>query len=402
MRRSGPPGSGGAHKPQVLGVRKSFGFDDPFGLAVVGHLDAAALHPDFAPLLVQHPFGGVETSGPTPTEAVMGAIRAASQARYRQPWGADANFLRSAHEVEAAAQAGFTCFTLDPTEFVRPETDALDAAEVAAAIQVLIEEGTLTEDWCQPYLDRAIDLPGSQPLILTLEPLRRAAIRYGRAIRHCARLSEAVARTNHGRPYETEAFFGSLPGLTTALEHLFIGLELEARGVRLTGLTLKLLAPADAGDSGAAEVRLRQHAALAEFCGPYKLCFHALSFLPALHSLVGRCCGEALHLKSEGVSYLEALRVLERTEPRLLESVAQLLPNDGAMLTALVGTNPDAAEGDAGLLLGRSASALFSSTRPESRAVKESVAATLARYADIYREQLATVFDKRLSLLNAG
>ena len=332
----------------------------------------------------------------------MGAIRAASQARYRQPWGADANFLRNAHAVEAAAQAGFTCFTLDPTEFIRHGADALDAAEVAAAIHGLIEEGTLTEDWCQPYLDRTIELSGSQALTLTLEPLRRAAVRYGRAIRHCARLSEAVARANHGRPYEIEAFFGSSPELTTALEHLFIGLELEARGVRLTGLALKLVAPADAGNSEAAGVRLRQHAALAEFCGPYKLCFHDLSFLPSLHPLVGRCCGEALHVKSEGVTYLEALRVLERTEPRLLESIAQLLPHEGATLTALVGANAGSAEEDAGLLLGRSATALFSPARPESRSVKESVTATLGQHAEIYREQLATVFDKRLSLLNAG
>ena len=172
--------------------------------------------------------------------------------------------------------------------------------------------------------------------------------------------------------------------------------------MRLTGLALQLVAPGDAGNIGAAEVRLRQHAALAEFCGPYKLCFHDLSFLPSLHPPVGRCCGDALHLKSEGVAYLEALRVLERTEPRLLESVAQLLPADGEALATLVGTNPDSDAGEAGLLLGRSASALFSPARTDSRSVRESVTATLTQHADIYREQLATVFDKRLSLLNAG
>ena len=222
----------------------------------------------------------------TPAEAVLGATRAISQARFRQQWGADANLLRSPQEVEIAAAAGFTCYTLDPSEFIRRDVDSLDAPAVAGAVQVLIEEGILTDDWCQPYVDRTIELPGSARLTLTLEPLRRAAVKYGRAVRHCARLSEAVARANHGRPYEMEACFGAVPGLTTALEHLFIGLELEARGVRLTGLALKLVEAADAGNLEAAGTRLRQHAAVAEFCGPYKLSFHDLSSLPALCPLV--------------------------------------------------------------------------------------------------------------------
>ena len=388
----------------MIGVRKSFGFDDPFGLATPGHLDAATLHPDFAPLLVQYCFGGIEAAGPTPAEAVASATRAISQARFRQQWGADANLLKSPQEVEVAAAAGFTCYTLDPSEFIRHDVESLDGPAMAGAIQILIEEGILTDDWCQPYVDRTIELPGSEKLTLTLEPLRRAAVKYARAIRHCARLSEAVARANHGRPYEMEAFFGTVPELTTALEHLFIGLELEARGVRLTGLALKLVEAADAGSLAAAEVRLRQHAAVAEFCGPYKLSFHDLSFLPALYPLVGRCCGDALHFKIYWLSYLEALRVIERTNPRLLELIAQLAPGGGelAALSAAVAGNGETGSNDAARCLGRSAAALFSSTVPDSRSVKEAVTATLEQHADIYREQLASVFDKCLSLLKVG
>ena len=404
VRRSGPGSAGGAHKPQVLGVRKSFGFDDPFGLATPGHLEAATLHPDFAPLLVQHGFGGVDASGLTPSQAVAGAVRAVGQARFRPPWGADANLLRDPQAVEIAAAAGFTDYTLDPSEFVRPNVDSLDTAAVTGAIQALIDEGTLSDDWCQPYVDRTIDLPGSERLTLTLEPLRRAAVKYGRAIRHCARLSEAVARANQGHPYETEVFFGAGPELTTALEHLFIGLELEARGVRLTGLGLKLVDAADEGRVAAAEARLRQHAAVAGFCGPYKLSFHGLSFLPALYPLVGRCCEDALHVKAGGLSYLEALRVVGRTNPRLLDLAAELLTESGgpAALLSVVGGNQEAGSADAAFWLWRSAAALFSTTNPGSRSVKEAVTATLEQHADTYREQLTAVFDKRLSLLKVG
>ena len=417
IRRSGQPGTGGAYRPQVLGVRKSFGFDDPFGVATPGHLGAAVLHPEFAPIFVQQSFAEAEIRQRPPAESMASAMRAVGQVRFRPPWGADADRLTSPQEVENAAAAGFTYFTVDPSEFLRHDADTLTEPQTASALAALIEEGTLSEDWHQPYLDRTIGLPGNQHLTLGLEPLRRAAIRYARAIRHCARLSEAIARANHGRPYEIEVFFGSMPLAATALEHLFIGLELEARGVRLTSLALRLVGPDDAasiraGDAEAVTARLREHAAVAEFCGPYKLSFHDVSLLPSLLPVLGRCCGDALHVKTRHLSFLEAMRVIYRTESGLFERIAKSAMDsppgsarepDDAFLRVVTGdmeqdwldeTNADAA-------LAQSAAALMTGIDQDGRPFRLAIVEKLEEHADIYREQLTALFDKRLFLLNA-
>ncbi len=346
------------------------------------------------------------------------AMRAVGHVRFRPPWGADANLLASPQEIETAAAAGFTYFTIDPSGFLRPDVDALSEPQIASALAALIEEGTLGEDWSQPYLDRTIDLPGNQQLTLTLGPLQRAAVRYSRAIRHCARLSEAIARANHGRPYETEAFFGAMPFAATALEHLFIGLELEARGVRLTSLALRLIGPEDAtrvqaGDATATKARLLEHAAVAEFCGPYKLSFHNVSLLPSLYPVLGECCGDALHVKTRHLSFLEALRVIHRTEPSLFERITKIVAaspdtsSSGLTNAFLHAVNRDLeqdwlGEPDPEAALVRIAAALMAGVDQDGRPVRLAITEKLEEHMEIYREQLTALFDKRLFLLKAG
>ncbi len=341
------------------------------------------------------------------------AVRVLGQARFRASWGADANLLRTPQDVEDAASAGFTYYTIDPSEYVRAGVDALERTEVERALATLVEDGTLTEEWQQPYVDRTIELTGSQRLALTLEPLQRAAVRYARAIRHCARMSEAIARANQGRPYETEAFFAAMPGEATALEHLFIGLELEARGVRLTSLALRLVGPDDAasilaGQAEAVEARLHEHAAVAQFCGPYKLSFHHVSFLPSLYPLLGHCCGDALHLKSRHLSFLEAMRVVHRTEPGLYEEVARFAATrssqTGEAFAQAVNHDPESdwlvgAAVDGSL---EDAASLTAVSTHDGRPFRDLVAECLEQHAEIYREQLTALFDKRLILLKAG
>lgn len=418
MRRSGQPGIGGAYRPQVLGVRKSFGFDDLFGVATPGHLGAAVLHPEFAPIFVQQSFAEAESFRRSHVETMASAVRAVGQARFRPPWGADANLLATPQDVENAAAAGFTYFTIDPSGFLPHDVDALSGPQMLSALEVLIEEGTLGEDWFQSYLDRTIDLPDNQHLTLTLAPLQRAAVRYARAIRHCARLSEATARANHGRPYETEAYFGAAPTPVTALEHLFIGLELEARGVRLTSLALTLVGPDDAasvraGDASEVEARLREHAAVAEFCGPYKLSFHNVSLLPSLYPVLGHYCGDALHIKTRHLSFLEAMRVISRTEPDLFARLAKTVAvsagdssreSSEAFSRAVHGDmEQDWLDGrDAEASLVQNIAALMAGTDQDGRPLRLVITEKLTEHAEIYREQLTALFDKRLFLLKAG
>ena len=428
IRRSGAPGTpGGAYGPQALGVRKSFGFGDRLGLATPGHLAAAAAHPDFAPIFAQQSIREMTRTGRTPQQVMAAAAGAVSAARYRQPWGADADHLKTPQDVENTAAAGFTFFTIDPSEFVRAGTDHLPPDMLAAAVQEMIAAGELPEEWSEPYLDRTVDLPGNQRLRLTLEPLQRAMVKYGRAINHCARMSETVTRATRGRACEIEVSFDETDAPTTPVEHLLIGLELEARGVRITSMALQL--PGDwekgidfRGDLAEFEARLREHVAVAEFCGPYKLSIHSGSDKFSVYPIIGRCCGDALHVKTAGTSYLEALRVVARTDLGLFEAITRYCHGrfEEDRQSCHISTTPKEVRDLQGVVpgdeerrylderVGRQllhvtfGSVLTQGRDERGRPFKDAMLELLERRADLYQETLVAHFEKHLSLLNAG
>ena len=428
IRRSGAPGTpGGTFGPQALGVRKSFGFGDRLGLATPGHLAAVSAHPDFAPVFAQQSIREMTRTGRTPQQVMAAAVGAVSTARFRQPWGADADHLKTPQDVENTAAAGFTFFTIDPSEFVRADADQLAPDQLATAVAELIAAGDLPEHWSEPYLNRTVDLPGNQRLRLTLEPLQRAALKYGRAVNHCARMSETAARANRGRSYEIEVSFDETDAPTSPLEHLFIGLELEARGVRVTSLAVRL--PGDwekgidfRGDLAEFEARLREHAAVAEFCGPYKLSIHSGSDKFSVYPIIGRCCGDALHVKTAGTSYLEALRVVARTDLALFDAIARYchgrfeedrrsyhLSTTQAEVDDLRNVVPGDEERryldervGRQLLHVTFGSVLSQGQDERGRPFKEAILELLDRRADLYQETLVAHFEKHLSLLNAG
>jgi hypothetical protein len=426
-RSSLPGGYGSKPKPQVLGVRKTFGFGDRLGLAADAHIAVAAAHPEFAPVLAQQSAPELANSGRTLPEVMTAAMRGVDRARFRSPWGADADRLRTPQQVEQAAEAGFTYFTIDPGEWIAAGADDLPAGEIVAILDRLIADGELPADWMEPYLNRTIALPDNQRLQLTLDPLQRAAAKFGSAIRHCARLAETAARTSHGRPYELEFLFGQGGRATTPLEHLFVGLELEARGVRIVSAGLQFgpgYQPAAdfEADPIQFEAQLRAHAAVAEFCGPHKLSFPEASDKPSLYPIIGRCCGDAFHLKTSGLSYLEALRVVWRVEPELfteivrfartrfdLDSVGAGVATNEQDVLALPGVDPaDAEQIFLNTPVGRqllhvTSGSVMTAGRAESgRPFREWMLELLERHADIYSEVLSGKLGEIFRLLASG
>ena len=115
---------------------------------------------------------------------------------------------------------------------------------------------------------------------------------------------------------------------TSPVEHLFFGLELRRRRVpNVVSLAPRFVGEFEKGidfkgDLAAFERQLAVHAAVARFCGPYKISVHSGSDKFSIYPIVGRVCGEHLHVKTAGTSYLEALRTVARVEPGLFGEIA--------------------------------------------------------------------------------
>ncbi len=393
VRRSGMPGSPGiGPRPQAIGVRKSLGFGDRLGLATAGQIAVAAEHPDFAPFFVQSTPRAMTEAGRTPQETLAAAARTVGNARFRQPWGADADGLRTPQEVDETAAAGFTYFTIDLSEHVRDDAGQLPPDVLATTVETMVADGDLPENWAEPYLDRTVELPDGEGIRLGIDALRRAAVRFGHAILHGARMYETVARANRGRPCEIEISLDQIGSPISAAEHLFLGLELEARGVRMTGLALRL---ANA-EPMIFEASLREHVAVASFCGPYKLSFRSDAHDPALVSVIGRTCGDLLHYKTSAESYLEALRLAWRLEPDLFHQV---------ITAAGVASAARAADPEAFYVDGHAGGVQMDQLSGEvlaNDALRSALLELVDQRADVYQELLVARYRRLIQTLNAG
>jgi hypothetical protein len=414
-------------KPVTLGLKKSFGFGDRLGLATPGHL-AAVKRSDFAPIFAQQSIREMARTQRTPEEVMRAAQNALAAARYTKPWGADADHLKTTADVEKTAATGFCFFTIDPSEFVNNRADRLSGAELEKEIAGLERDGAAAElDWKQFYLNQRFEVGPRQGLEFNQEKLYRAAVKYGRAIAHSAKMAAHIAKVCEGRAFEIEISVDETDSPTSPLEHLFFGLELKRRNVKVVSLAPRFVGEFEKGidyrgDLDRFERSLEQHVAVAKYCGPYKISVHSGSDKFAAYPVIGRVCGHLLHVKTAGTSYLEALRVVARTAPRVFGEIAAYcrgrfdadrasyhISTTNAEIAAL---RPFSGPPDEALYLddrvGRQllhvtfGSVLTAGVDAKGRAFRATILELLEQHAALHREILEQHFTKHLSLLNQG
>jgi hypothetical protein len=152
-------------------------------------------------------------------------------------------------------------------------------------------------------------------------------VKYARAIHHTTKVAAAIQEACVGRPFEIEVSVDETDSITSPLDHLFVGLELKRRKVpNVVSLAPRFIGEFEKGidyrgDYRQFEQQLAGHVAVAKFCGPYKISVHSGSDKFSIYPIVGRVCGDLLHLKTAGTSYLEALRVVARKAPELFAEI---------------------------------------------------------------------------------
>lgn len=413
--------------PSALGLRKSFGFGDRLGLATPGHL-AAVARTDFAPVFAQQSVREMDRTQRTPQEVLGAAQAALAAARYTAPWGADADHHKTPQDIERSAAAGFTFFTIDPSAFVNNDADRMSPAQLTDAVAQLEAGGVFPDPgWQAHYLSKPFAISESFELRFSPESLHRAAVKYARAIAHSAVMAAAIARACAGRAFDVEVSVDETESVTSALDHLFCGLELKRRGVPVTSLAPRFIGEFEKGidyrgDLRAFEAQLREHAAVARFCGPYKISIHSGSDKFAIYPAIGRVCGDLLHVKTAGTSYLEALRVVARTAPALFGEIVEFsrgrfetdrqsyhLSTTLAEVQSLPRFNGPADEArflderpGRQLLHVTFGSVLTAGTDAKGRRFKEGILEALHGHTDLHLELLDRHFSKHLNLLRAG
>ncbi len=338
-------------RPQPLGLATSAGCGDRLGLATPGHLRAIRQAGGIAPILAQQSMRENARTGRTPQDVMDDALWGIFQEGWRDPWGADADHLKTIDDIDLCLAAGYTFFTIDPGDHVDNGAHTASLEVLKGMIHALPWE--VLEDSPEGlhtrYLGRRFRVES-----LTLEfceaTLARAAAKYGRALAHTVRMYRRLAAQSQSFELEMSVDETEVP--TSVEEHFFIASELKRLGVEWVSLAPRYIGRFEKGvdyigDLAEFETEFARHAAIARTLGPYKLSIHSGSDKFTIYPIVARHTRGLVHLKTAGTSYLEALRSLAGTEPDLFRSILayamERYPDDRATyhVSAELGRVPD-------------------------------------------------------------
>ena len=299
-------------RPQPLGLRPSVGLGDRTGLATPGHVRALrSTGSTLAPIFAQQSIREMERTGRGPGEVMADATWALLEAGWDQPFGADADHLKTTEHIDRCLPHGYTFFTIDPGDHIGSPVPWERLGDTPRDLVA--------------RLGRPLDL-GDRELRPTEAELLEAAATYGAAAAHVAELYEHLRECAPAGGFELEVSVDETDSRTTHAQHVFIADALTRLGVEWISLAPRFVGAFEKGvdyigDVGALADDLAVHAAIARRLGPYKLSVHSGSDKFSAYSAIAEATSGVLHLKTAGTSYLEALRAVALHDEPLLRRI---------------------------------------------------------------------------------
>jgi len=315
-------------RPTVQGLRTTIGLGDRLGLATPGHLRAVRTAGGcLAPLPAQQSIREMTRTGRTPQQVLDDAMWGVFAEGWRRGFGADADHLKTTADIDSCLAAGYTFYTFDPGEHVE------NGEETASTLMLRERFAALPwdqlEDTATALAARYVGAPitcEDHVIDLNEAALRRAAVKYGRAIAHVAVMYHHLAQAGADRDWEVEVSVDETETPTTHAEHYYFASELRRLGVHWVSLAPRYIGRFEKGvdyigDVTAYESDIAVHAAIARTLGPYKLSLHSGSDKFSIYESAVRQTRGMVHLKTAGTSYLESLRTVGTLAPDLLRAI---------------------------------------------------------------------------------
>ena len=309
----------------ALGLKPSFGFGDRTGLATPGHVASmkrcgegiSAIYP-------QQSIREMTRTQRNPEGVMADAMNGAADAGWADEIGADADHLKVPNDVDITAAAGFTFFTIDPSDDVDQKADDYDEATLRDKFAGAQGDAS----WYGDYLGKTVKLSTGTIIDLDEQACMRAAVKYGKAIKRALDLGDYIKKVNEsaGNDYEVELSVDETDQPTTLAEHYIIADQCLRGGMKLVSLAPRFIGDFEKGidfigDLDALEVSLRDHAAIAKELGPYKLSLHSGSDKVSMYGILARTTEGRFHVKTAGTSYLEAIRVVAKHDPAAFRAI---------------------------------------------------------------------------------
>ena len=314
-------------RPVLIGLHNSFGLGDRLGLANPAHLRAVTGTPMKA-VLAQQSIRELERTQRRPEEVMDAATWAVYQEGYREGFGADADHLKTADDIDLMMAAGFTMFTIDPGEHVVNEADFLatdDLVNKSKSIRWSLLGDTF-DNFIARYEDRSFPIAENFTIRPGREQVLRALVKYGNVIAHTVNLYAYFQEKYSDYPAEFELSVDETESVTSPFEHFLVANELKRHGITLVSLAPRFVGDFEKGidykgDLGIFKEEYVKHVKIAEMLGPYKLSIHSGSDKFGVYEAIGSLNQGHVHVKTAGTSYLEALRTIAVNDTGLFREI---------------------------------------------------------------------------------
>ncbi len=312
-------------RPVVVGTADSFGFGDRLGIANPAHIQSLA-GSHMRPVLAQQSVRELERTQRTAEEVLDAATWAVLQEGYTKGFGADADHLKTTEDIDRYAKVGFTMYTFDPSVHVVNEAVSLPIGDVVQRAKQLDTGGLKLDDVNSRYVSKTIRLNADVALTPDAEAVARAFLKYGAVIEHARKMYRHLTDRYASLPSEVELSVDETDIPTTPFEHYFVANELKRMGVKIVSLAPRFIGDFEKGvdykgNLSAFEAEYKQHAAISQIVGPYKISIHSGSDKFSVYKVIGSLHQGNVHVKTAGTSYLEALRTIAKVNPPLLREM---------------------------------------------------------------------------------
>ncbi len=309
--------------PSSLSDRSiTFGVGDRLGIASPGHLRIFNRY-EASPVLAQQSVRELNLTGRNYKDVLDAATWAVFQENYRKPWGADGDHLKTEDWVETALSIGFTMLTADVSDYIHGEYKDMAPGEMEKAYKQL--DDAYRKEIEKRYLGHSFEISKSLTLTFQREELERIALIYHEAIDHASLLYERAMKTKGKGKFDFELSIDETETPTTPHAHYFIADQVLLKGVEISSMAPRFVGEFQKaidyiGDPEKFETSFREHVDIAKHFG-YRISVHSGSDKFKVFPIIGRITGGRFHIKTAGTNWLEALRVIARTEPELFRKI---------------------------------------------------------------------------------
>lgn len=406
--------------PKLVGKSNSYGFGDRLGNAGPAHLRAVR-NTGFKPVLAQQSIRELDRTNRIAQEVMDAASWAAFQEGYTDGFGADADHLKTTKDIDRMVKAGFTMFTIDPSDYVVNEARTMDYENLKQRFSNLPWDQLKDDpdELLNRYSGKSIALGNHIKLHPGDSQILEGMVKYGRVILHTKKMADYLENNYPDYPVELELSVDETDLPTTPFEHFLIVSELNRLGVELASLAPRFCGDFEKGiDFKGDLIQFRseyiQHLAIAERFGGYKLSIHSGSDKFSIYEVIGSIHSGSVHVKTAGTSYLEALRTTAETNPELFREILAFSMKrfEADKKTYHISADPGCIpspenledsklkslldENNARQVLHVAYGSVLSGALPEARTFKDRLIRTLEKNENLYEKNLVHHFNKHL------